>query len=44
MLHKFEVTRDGLTALKIAGANALITHFVMMGIGIVIVLTIGALY
>jgi hypothetical protein len=44
MLYSFEVTRDGLTALKIAGANALITHFVMMGIGIVIVLTIGALY
>lgn len=44
MLYSFEVTRDGLTALKIAAANALITHFVMMGIGIVIVLTIGALY
>lgn len=44
MLYSFEVTKDGLTALKIAAANALITHFVMLAIGIVIVLAIGALF
>lgn len=42
LLFKFEVTKDGLTALKIAGATIAVTYFLMIGIGIVLVFGLGA--
>jgi hypothetical protein len=42
LLFKFGVTRDGLTALKIAAATIVVTYFLMIGLGIVLVFGLGA--
>jgi hypothetical protein len=42
LLFKFGVTKDGLTALKIAGATIAVTYFLMIGLGIVLVFGLGS--
>lgn len=43
MLFKFDVTKDGLTALKIAGATVAVLYFLMMGLGVVLVFGLNAI-
>jgi hypothetical protein len=42
LLFRFGVTKDGLTALKIAAATIMVTYFLMIGLGIVLVFGLGS--